>query len=217
MRAEAPRRTACRAAISGTATGTSRRCWPITPSTAATAAGRSVGHGHPVRSAPARPARCWSCPWRQAAADPAGREQRRFLEDGDAIILRGAWSAREARIGFGEASGRVLNAAALHLLSQFGGLSGAHRAQSQGPALPDDTAASAARRRRAAQPPLSSSAIRLACCRLWMIPLTLTQSLAIIEYLEDTQPMPALLPRDAAARAWIARWRWIRLRHPSTQ
>jgi maleylacetoacetate isomerase len=33
--------------------------------------------------------------------------------------------------------------------------------------------------------------------------LTLTQSLAIIEYLEETQPTPALLPRDAAARARV--------------
>jgi maleylacetoacetate isomerase len=33
--------------------------------------------------------------------------------------------------------------------------------------------------------------------------LTLTQSLAIIEYLEETNPTPALLPRDAAARAGV--------------
>lgn len=33
--------------------------------------------------------------------------------------------------------------------------------------------------------------------------LTLTQSLAIIEYLEETHPTPALLPRDAAARATV--------------
>jgi maleylpyruvate isomerase len=33
--------------------------------------------------------------------------------------------------------------------------------------------------------------------------LTLTQSLAIIEYLEETHPAPALLPRDAAARATV--------------
>ena len=33
--------------------------------------------------------------------------------------------------------------------------------------------------------------------------LTLTQSLAIIEYLEETHPIPALLPRDAAARAKV--------------
>jgi maleylacetoacetate isomerase len=33
--------------------------------------------------------------------------------------------------------------------------------------------------------------------------LTLTQSIAIIEYLEETQPTPALLPRDAAARARV--------------
>lgn len=33
--------------------------------------------------------------------------------------------------------------------------------------------------------------------------LTLTQSLAIIEYLEDTQPLPALLPPGAAARAQV--------------
>jgi len=33
--------------------------------------------------------------------------------------------------------------------------------------------------------------------------LTLTQSLAIIEYLEETHPTPALLPRDAAARARV--------------
>jgi maleylpyruvate isomerase len=32
---------------------------------------------------------------------------------------------------------------------------------------------------------------------------TLTQSLAIIEYLEETQPQPPLLPRDAAARAEV--------------
>ena len=32
---------------------------------------------------------------------------------------------------------------------------------------------------------------------------TLAQSLAIIEYLEETQPTPALLPRDAAARAGV--------------
>jgi maleylacetoacetate isomerase len=34
-------------------------------------------------------------------------------------------------------------------------------------------------------------------------PLTLTQSLAIIEYLEETHPTPALLPRDAAGRARV--------------
>ena len=33
--------------------------------------------------------------------------------------------------------------------------------------------------------------------------LTLTQSLAIIEYLEQTHPTPALLPADAAARAAV--------------
>jgi maleylacetoacetate isomerase len=33
--------------------------------------------------------------------------------------------------------------------------------------------------------------------------LKLTQSLAIIEYLEETHPTPALLPRDAAARARV--------------
>jgi maleylacetoacetate isomerase len=33
--------------------------------------------------------------------------------------------------------------------------------------------------------------------------LTLTQSLAIIEYLEETQPTPALLPKAAAARAKV--------------
>jgi maleylacetoacetate isomerase len=33
--------------------------------------------------------------------------------------------------------------------------------------------------------------------------LTLTQSLAIIEYLEETHPTPALLPQDAAARASV--------------
>ena len=32
---------------------------------------------------------------------------------------------------------------------------------------------------------------------------TLTQSLAIIEYLEETHPAPALLPRDAAGRARV--------------
>lgn len=32
---------------------------------------------------------------------------------------------------------------------------------------------------------------------------TLTQSLAIIEYLEETHPQPPLLPRDAAARAEV--------------
>ena len=34
-------------------------------------------------------------------------------------------------------------------------------------------------------------------------PLTLTQSLAIIEYLEETHPKPALLPARAAERAWV--------------
>ena len=34
-------------------------------------------------------------------------------------------------------------------------------------------------------------------------PLTLTQSLAIIEYLEETHPTPALLPRDAPGRARV--------------
>lgn len=34
-------------------------------------------------------------------------------------------------------------------------------------------------------------------------PLTLTQSLAIIEYLEEMHPTPALLPRDAAGRARV--------------
>jgi maleylacetoacetate isomerase len=33
--------------------------------------------------------------------------------------------------------------------------------------------------------------------------LMLTQSLAIIEYLEETHPTPALLPRDAAGRARV--------------
>jgi maleylpyruvate isomerase len=32
---------------------------------------------------------------------------------------------------------------------------------------------------------------------------TLTQSLAIIEYLEETHPVPALLPQGAADRAWV--------------
>lgn len=32
---------------------------------------------------------------------------------------------------------------------------------------------------------------------------TLSQSLAIIEYLEETQPEPALLPKPAFARAWV--------------
>ena len=34
-------------------------------------------------------------------------------------------------------------------------------------------------------------------------PVTLTQSLAIIEYLEETHPEPALLPKDAAGRARV--------------
>lgn len=34
-------------------------------------------------------------------------------------------------------------------------------------------------------------------------PLTLTQSLAIIEYLEETHPKPPLLPARAAERAWV--------------
>ncbi len=34
-------------------------------------------------------------------------------------------------------------------------------------------------------------------------PLTLTQSLAIIEYLEETHPKPALLPARPAERAWV--------------
>lgn len=34
-------------------------------------------------------------------------------------------------------------------------------------------------------------------------PLTLTQSLAIIEYLEETHPKPALLPAAPAERAWV--------------
>jgi maleylacetoacetate isomerase len=33
--------------------------------------------------------------------------------------------------------------------------------------------------------------------------LKLTQSLAIIEYLEETYPAPALLPADPAAKAWV--------------
>jgi maleylacetoacetate isomerase len=32
---------------------------------------------------------------------------------------------------------------------------------------------------------------------------TLTQSLAIVEYLDETHPEPPLLPRDARARAWV--------------
>jgi maleylacetoacetate isomerase len=34
-------------------------------------------------------------------------------------------------------------------------------------------------------------------------PATLTQSLAIIEYLEEVHPNPALLPKDALDRAWL--------------
>ncbi len=34
-------------------------------------------------------------------------------------------------------------------------------------------------------------------------PVTLTQSLAILEYLEETHPEPPLLPRDPLARAWV--------------
>ncbi len=46
----------------------------------------------------------------------------------------------------------------------------------------------------------------------------LIQSLAIIEYLEETHPEPALLPKDPIARAKVrgAR-RTDRLRHPSAQ
>ena len=34
-------------------------------------------------------------------------------------------------------------------------------------------------------------------------PVKLTQSLAILEYLDETHPEPALLPKDALARAWV--------------
>ncbi len=34
-------------------------------------------------------------------------------------------------------------------------------------------------------------------------PLTLTQSLAIVEYLEETHPKPPLLPANPAERAWV--------------
>ena len=46
----------------------------------------------------------------------------------------------------------------------------------------------------------------------------LTQSLAIIEYLEETHPSPPLLPRDADGRARVRAHRARdRLRHPSAQ
>ena len=34
-------------------------------------------------------------------------------------------------------------------------------------------------------------------------PIKLTQSLAILEYLEETHPEPPLLPKDPVSRAWV--------------
>jgi maleylacetoacetate isomerase len=50
----------------------------------------------------------------------------------------------------------------------------------------------------------SSRSIRRGSCRRWRIDgLVLTQSLAIIEYLDETRPAPPLLPARAAARARV--------------
>ncbi len=45
----------------------------------------------------------------------------------------------------------------------------------------------------------------------------LIQSLAIIEYLDETHPEPALLPKDRMARAKVRAGRADRLRHPSAE
>ena len=98
----------------GDCTGRSRRCWRTTRATAATCGRATCWRAAPCR-APSEDSRgcLLELTWRGAnpVALPTG-ETRKFLEDGDEVVMRG-WCSREGyrRIGFGECRGTVTPAA----------------------------------------------------------------------------------------------------------
>ena len=180
------------------------------------AAGRSARHRHAVRAAsPRRPDRCWSC--RVGGKQPLTLARRRDSGASWRTATRSSCaagaSARARRASdSARCVGRVLPARALRCTRMLQPLhatfaaprpSGcASRSIYKRLAVPVDTGAPAARRRRAAQRELRQRNPARLVPVLEDGALTLTQSLAIIEYLEETHPTPALLPRDAAgARA----------------
>ena len=102
-------------------------------------------------------------------------------------------------------SSRVPDREALFLFPLVGRLSGAHRAQPQGPALRNGADPSDQGWRPAATSRNSTRSIRRCGCRRSNCPAAkyLTQSLAIIEYLDEIHPEPPLLPADALERAKV--------------
>lgn len=149
----------------------------------------------------------------------ASGETRRFLEDGDEVILR-ARCKREGHvsIGFGECRGKVLAAhpgradEALYLLPFHLLLPGAHRPGAEGAGLPVAAGQPGPRRREHRQPAY------LALNPQGRVPALqvdegelLIQSPAIIEYLEERYPHPpcspairCAAPTSAESRRWSA-------------
>ena len=135
---------------------------------------------------------------------------------GVGAVVRGDVDGRRASTAWARCAWPWLTAEALRtqhgavqLLPLVGLVPGAHRAGAQGPGLrlpgrctwsSDEQFGRVLRRGLG----------RRGWCRCCATASTLlTQSLAIIEYLDETHPQPPLLPADAAAAARAcARWRW---------
>ena len=98
---------------------------------------------------------------------------------------------------------RTLPHETLYLLSQLGFVSRAHRAQFERPELRPSADSSAPGRRRTIEAAYKSINPQALVPALEDNGKILTQSLAIIEYLEEKYPNPPLLPADPADKAFV--------------
>ena len=106
---------------------------------------------------------------------------------------------------------------AAQLLPLFRLVPGAHRARAQGPAY-DYVPVHLARASTRPAPFADDLARHAGAAARRPTASALSQSMAIIEYLDETHPEPPLLPRDAAGRAHVRALAQIdRLRDPSAQ